>query len=128
MKRTHAWFVVEIAVIVLLVAGTAAGQVWHASSGFSQSQNPNGQWSYGWTQTLGGTFNLMTGQTTFCTTPAWNAPAVSNYLVVQHNVLPIPKSCGSGTYQPLGLVIHPGPSNERSVVRWTAPASGACSI
>jgi hypothetical protein len=114
-----------------VVAATSAGygQVWQGSADFSATQNPNGAWQYGWTQTLGSAFNLMPTPTTqFCGTPAWHAPQVSQYLVIQKNPTAAPLTCGAGTYPPFGLIIHPGPNNERSVLRWTAPAAGSCSV
>jgi hypothetical protein len=122
-------FTVCATALVIAATSAAYGQVWQASADFSPTQNPNGAWQYGWTQSLGSAFNLMPYTTTqFCGTPTWHAPQVSTYLVIQKNHMSTPLTCGTGTYPPFGLIIHPGPNNERSVLRWTAPAAGSCSI
>ena len=78
--------------------------------------NPNGVWSYGWEATGGAAFTPYTAHTT----DAWlgnvggdGTPAVW-------------KNTGGSTafgVSPGQIALHPGPGNQPSIVRWTAPAS-----
>jgi hypothetical protein len=72
---------------------------------FSTTGNPNGAWSYGWLNTLGGTFTAYT-----LNNGTWGAPSVSTYLLL-----------GSGWF-------HPGAQNQLSDFRFTAPVEGTYSL
>lgn len=110
------------------VAGVGtAEQTYDLTLDFSAAQNPNGAWSYGWTASRGSTFNLVTtqGQATasglligWLPYPGIVSPA---YAVTDWNA--------PSEFVPQGtLNLHPGPSGQNSVVRWTAPSSGAYPI
>ena len=102
----------------------------NAASDFSPTSNPNGLWSYGWTQTLGSTFILDTyhavssvgGDNWF---PSISSPAP----VVGHNGT---GHAISGAYsnilEPGQLGLHPGSDGADSVVRWTAPLTETVSL
>src|SRR5262245_35917994 len=49
---------VALAFIAPLVVPTTAIAAFDAATDFSPTANPNGVWSYGWTQTLGSSFVL----------------------------------------------------------------------
>jgi hypothetical protein len=96
---------------------------------FSIISNPNGAWSYGWMSPLGSPLNLytVTDTTTFNGLSGWLETGMMMYAppLVGHNdtqqVLCFLSFCVPPTY----LQLHPGPNNEVSVVRWTAPTSGS---
>ncbi len=91
---------------------------------FSTTTNPNGTWSYGYTSTLGGPFNLyaIQGTTFFSNEIGWFGP--------------FPNCCSPGSPlvvvtaagPPQSLDVLPGDSGQLSVVRWTAPANGPWDI
>lgn len=96
---------------------------------FSASSNPTGNWSYGYTSTLGGTFNLFTVATTGCggTIDVWTTS--SGYPVVDHNSSGTTQTCSGTVSIPTDVLgMHPDSGGGDAVVRWTAPASGTYSI
>lgn len=115
----------------------AASAQYNAVTDFSitANQNVNGVWSYGQTPTRGGTFSLLqTAETNFSfsnSIEAWRGTATGfsgNYPFIAHN-----KTATTQTYltvtQPIDLLnLHPGPSGENAVVRFTAPQAGTFRI
>lgn len=103
-----------------------------AVTDFSIVSNPNGVWSYGWTATLGSTLNLytVTDNTTFPGLSAWLETGMAMYAppFVGHNDTTDTLCYLSFCVPPVYLHLHPGPNNELSVVRWTAPTSGSFSV
>src|SRR5262249_37749031 len=101
---------------------------------FSPSINPTGNWSYGFTSTPGGTFNLFTTSSTVydlfnpCdgTVNTWRTP--SGFPVVGHNPSGMTVTCSTLSVPNDILIMHPEPSGARAIVRWTAPASGTYAI
>ena len=51
-----------------------AGIVYDAAADFSPTNNPNGVWSYGWSSSLGSTFNLDVSSTTVDGLDFWEGP------------------------------------------------------
>jgi hypothetical protein len=119
--------------IVLLVAGqltlamcVRAG-VYDVAADFSTNSNPNGVWSYGYATNLGGSLILYT-DTSYSTESvigwwhniAYQTPAIF-YNRTDHAT-----TAGDGTPNlgPHQAVFHPGPDNEYSTYRFTAPAAG----
>ena len=95
--------------------------------GLSKVTNPSVPWSYGYTNTLGGSLIPFT-EYRAGDVEAWLLagldPSVSrsttgNDVVCCSNTLVYPADM---------LVLHPGPSGQQSVVRWTAPVSGVYAI
>ncbi|MCK6500506.1 MAG: LamG domain-containing protein, partial [Nitrospira sp.] len=83
--------------------------------------NPNGSWSYGWMPSDWAAFTLFGHHGVgFEGSPFWNRDSGDQPPVVWRN---------TSTETPWGvppgyLALHPGPGNEASVVRWTAPDKG----
>jgi uncharacterized repeat protein (TIGR01451 family) len=89
---------------------------------FSVSQNPNGAWRYGITQTRGATFALMPisgGDNRF---DYWSATGSGPYIV--KNTTGVTQTDGSRSHPPDMLNLDPGHDGRNAVVRWTAPTSG----
>jgi hypothetical protein len=109
-------FLSILCVGLALYACVAQAATWNAITDFSSTNNPNGVWSYGWSSTLGSTFNLYsTYQGNAYGSPIWYTP----------NFGSLPAVFGdSANY----LDLHPGPNNQYSIVRWTAPHTGFYSI
>ncbi|HKU20197.1 MAG TPA: PEP-CTERM sorting domain-containing protein [Terriglobales bacterium] len=96
---------------------------------FSASSNPNGNWSYGYTATLGGTFIPFTVSGVGCggTIDLWTTS--SGYPVVDHNSSGTTQTCSGTVSVPTDVLgMHPDNSGGDAVVRWTAPISGTYSI
>jgi hypothetical protein len=126
----------SIAIILLLMMSQAASAReqqsrtpdYDAVKDFSITSNPNGVWSYGWTSSLGSPLNLYT------VTDTDSIPGMSAWLAsgkfwadppyVAHNDTD-KKNCFAHTcVPPTYLDLHPGPNDEMSILRWTAPSEG----
>lgn len=128
----------------LSVSRTAAAQSYNASLDFSSTNNPNGQWSYGWSETSGAAFTLLPNTTSFSGSGAEGTTLLENVWtsnccgtvqpLVEHNGAPEMYFSGGITIPPDtlcygcsymgGLSFHPGPNGENAIVRWTAPGAG----
>ena len=120
--------------LVLLTAGLAArpaaAQTYDAAGDFSATMNPNGVWSYGYENTLGGPLNLYTAQFNPTTDIAgWNNNIASDVPLVMKNFgTTTDSSFADIVLQPGQLAFHPGPSGQFSVVRFTAAQDGLFSL
>src|SRR5437588_2675412 len=96
---------------------------------FSIISNPNGVWSYGWQSSLGSPLNLytVTDTTSISGMSAWleSGTYFANPPYVAHNATSNVICVSTFCVPPTCLHLHPGPNNEVTVVRWTAPSSGA---
>ena len=111
----------SLGAILLLMTGAfpATARASSIVGDFSIAGNPNGEWTYGYTLTLGGTFipygtvgspcDQWTQSVTFTPLLLHNGGGCSFY---------------TATLPADVLLLHPGGSGEQSIVRWTAPASG----
>ena len=107
--------------------------IFDAAGDFSAIRNPNGNWQYGWSQTLGSPFNLANNQASFFDWNVWRSgiPQLDPGLHpgVQYNRT---NSDLSGTLEtrnfyiltPGQLSFIPSPTGEFGVIRWTATANG----
>lgn len=97
---------------------------------FSITKNPNGVWSYGLTQTLGGPFELYTtGTPNAPDAPAgdiWNLGGVTcNNSCVSRSQQQETNATGVDVVFPFDtLHMHPGSAGQYAIVRWTAPLAG----
>lgn len=124
-KRVNFWLVAVLAALLMFGItpknrSQEPPQVFSAVNQFSITQNPNGPWSYGFTEGLGGPFTLHTNNCTTSCGPGgiyqgWFGPILSFYPWVV-------TSAGARFINILDL--HPAEPNFYSVVRWTAPTSG----
>ena len=116
--------------LVTLDAAQAGGQLHDAVSNFSATQNPSGAWAYGSRPASGGTFTAYASAPSLFGAGAktWATSATACCPMVTKNVTSSDYTYAGATSvtQPPDLLnLHPGPSGERSVVRWTAPAAGS---
>jgi hypothetical protein len=114
----------------LQVSAPSFATEWRADADFSETQNPNGQWRYGWLPAGGGELVLFTSQATIDDCPSVRGWVVSGEPSAFKNFSSASVSCPSSgrVVQAGGLFIHPGPSDEKGVVRWIAPDSGLFSV
>jgi hypothetical protein len=92
---------------------------------FQQNPTPGGLWQYGSTNGFNGQLTLFTEQSVYKGLEAWsrgqadpNVVKNPTGVIVQHDTAPI-------DYPPQDyLHVHPGPSDEPCLLRWTAPTAG----
>jgi hypothetical protein len=108
--------------------------------------NPNGPWSYGWSSALSTAFtlhteyfaslNLQTAQMVDAGLgpSAWTSGTLGGQLDPgaffngTGMVYVVAAPGGTGTLQPNQLMLHPGPSGQYSIARWTAPRTETVQI
>lgn len=106
--------------------GVSVAAVHDLATDFSIKQNPNGVWSYGWSEQRGGAFNLDTQTAEDSTTGSWRSWVAPNFGDAAPNIFYAIKDINyhPTVSVPAGTVsFHPGPLGQNSVVRWTAPAT-----
>lgn len=115
-----------------LCAAASASADFNAARDFSIEANPNGVWSYGWTQSLGSSFNLSTLRSTDPGLQRWDGsvvhPTFGNYPFVGRNSTNQTTSLSTISIAPGQMILHPGPGGEYSIVRFVAPAAGSYSL
>lgn len=97
--------------------------------------NPNGVWSYGWTESrlpsqefilFSENISIFEGRYKwFVSRGGQQSPSIT---YVKSDAQGSPIDYENVVHSPDLLNLHPGPNGERSVVRWTAPASGTYHI
>jgi len=128
----HLLFVVSL--IGSLAAPSTARAGFDAAADFSPTSNPNGVWSYGWTQALGSSFIADAIHESEAGLDFWegsiaNGATPGSFPLVVHNgTANTIITAGTVSVAPGQLALHPGPDNEYSVLRWTAPRNDAVSI
>lgn len=109
-----------------LAAPASAAVITDFATGFSSSTNPSGDWSFGYTTTLGGTFSLSTATNTYGPgneITAWS-PAGTFWPTIGLNPTASPVSFGAGNVVTVAAgegLLHPGPSGEFADVRYIVP-------
>jgi len=125
----------------VLASPLQAQLVFDAGKDFSTNQNPNGAWSYGWWEASKMEFALFTGLKRESEMEPSSSPRIWHWYVpdaegreaiwalgVSWNPTDQPENILTMNLPPLGIQVHPGPENEYSVIRWTAPTSGLANI
>ncbi len=130
MKTKRTSLVLTIGLGVLLAGFPASGQtLYHLGDDFSLSGNPNGQWTYGYSPSLGDPLTLFP----YTTTSMWGRPFMSAWYSgiawddspqISKNMSPDPEGFGSVSFLSGQINFHPGPNDEKAIARWTAPAAG----
>jgi len=135
-KLAHAVRVGLTGALLLGGAALVQAQTYDLAGDFSIKKNPNGPWSYGYSETRGSAFNLF--NTTFDQfiygghMIAWQLPYGDVTFAGAEQ--PIVKALETidehwSVVIPVGTVsMHPGPAGHNSVVRWTAPEAGVYKI
>jgi uncharacterized protein (TIGR03437 family) len=109
------------------------GQNYDAVRDFSIASNPNGDWSYGYSSTLRGTFTKFTYKDVNVVPgiERWGlSPDASNDInpSVNHNTTNTIVTDTTNIFPPDMLLLHPGRVGQYSIVRWTAPRAGTYRI
>jgi hypothetical protein len=102
----------KIALALLLATSATAAEAvtYNPYTGYSTASNPNGVYSYGYENTLGGSLTLFsTGGAANGQAASWTSPMVDQYL---------------GVYKTATTILqHPGPSGQYSILRLTVPTT-----
>jgi hypothetical protein len=101
-----------------------------AAAHFSPTQNPSGNWTYGWSAQLASTFTpYLLHSTVMTTLQVWDVTAGSLLPSVFLNSSSAMTVYGGKFTMTAGeLGFHPGAANEHSIIRWTAPATARYAI
>ena len=114
--------------LTLIVVGLAIPSLaradFNAAVNFSATNNPNGVWSYGQEATLGGSFSLYTIRSSSSGVNYWGVGSILTPPEVFHNSTNNVVNLSTITLQPGQLAFHPGPQDQYSVIRFTAPTAG----
>jgi hypothetical protein len=128
--NTTRLMIVCVAVLVAKGETVQAARVFDVAGDFSKTNNPNGEWSYGWSGTLGSPFILSTDASVREGLDTWrgNIAGDGNPAVYHNGTGSTILLAGSVPYAPGEFGFHPGPNGENGLVRWTAPEPGLVSI
>ncbi len=108
--------------------------VFDAATDFSSSNpNPNGVWQYGWEATQNSSFNALSSfnQSNFSSVLNMFGFLGDNWTTDNYTFITIEKNNDSKSFvgvQPQQLGMHPGSSNEYTVLRFIVPTNNAYSI
>ena len=93
---------------------------------FSVAMNPSPRWTYGYEPAAYGAFTPFSTHFRSGSADIW---WFGNEPTILHNFSASPYSPACcNAVAPGGILMHPGPGGEKSVVRWTAPTSGSYHI
>ncbi len=111
---------------------SGTGQTWNLAADYATTSNPNGAWSYGERNTAAGTLlTLYPGTTVHNNVDFWQRSSGGASLPgnVSHNGSPSTQEINNvARWEPGQAGMHPGFACEKSVTRWTAPATGQYGI
>jgi hypothetical protein len=112
---------VAASAVLLAVTSRLPAQVsYDANADFVvNSPNPNGVWRYGYTTTLGGSFNLFSEYFTSSINYGWRTDISSGTPAFSYFTAPGFGALAGET------TLHGGPNGEFAIVRFTAPITGA---
>jgi hypothetical protein len=117
-------------VLVLLAIGLAApafATEWDPAAQFSATENPNDPWTYGWVAAAdfgagGYPLNLFDTIRVWDSLNHWGVPGGTEPAVL-YNPTDDVHFFGNAV-PPHTMALHPGPGDEKAIIRWTAPVSG----
>ena len=119
---------VAAAAMALSLAVTHAAS-FDPAANFSLAGNPNGPWSYGYSQVLGGPMILHATSGSFDGLEYWDTDISIGLPWVARNVSAFPVNwAGTTTMAPGALSLHPGPSGQVALLRFTVPSTGQYAI
>ncbi len=118
-----------LCVVLFAGIGQVEGAItYNARQDFSEVDNPNGVWSYGYSYTLGGSMEVYPDYLTDYTGEStWRDDNLNDTHDIP-NISERDVTFWGFTLGPDDLIIHPGPDSEYSIIRWTAPDDGTVDV
>jgi hypothetical protein len=99
-------------------------KVWDASRDFSTTTNPSVGWTYGWVPNGDTEFHPFSNHHVESGVDFWDDPALGQFPFIARNNTP-----SHILAWPSGVMtFHPGSTNNRPVIRWTAPIAGTAQV
>jgi hypothetical protein len=99
-------------------------KVWDASRDFSTTTNPSVGWTYGWVPNGDTEFHPFSNHHVESGVDFWDDPALGQFPFIARNNTP-----SHILAWPSGVMtFHPGATNNRPVIRWTAPIAGTAQV
>lgn len=124
--------VLAFALVAVSTAGSQAGVVASLADDFTVASNPNGAWSYGYSNTLTGPFEFSPlAVTDLSGTPidGWFTNTIfDGNPSVTYNETAAEVALGTVRWEPGQIILHPGPQGQFSTARWIAPVAGIYQI
>jgi formylglycine-generating enzyme len=117
-------FVLVCLCIVAFQSPLKANSVWDVANDFSATQNPSGDWSYGWSSTLGGACQNFNTTINNAGLDTWMYNYDGGNASLAHNGTGNPWSdLGNHIYLATNeMHLHPGYHGEFAIARWVAPS------
>jgi hypothetical protein len=132
MAKAHKTSHLAEVVAASLIMGAGSALAYDVAADFSTNSNPNGVWTYGYSLTLGGTLIPYTDHGTFTGNlngvGYWRNNISGGAPVDTHNYSANNLTNNTGLATEVLLAgtstFHPGPQDQYSVFRFTAPTTG----
>jgi hypothetical protein len=114
-----------------VVVSCGGASAFDAAAEFSATANPNGVWSYGYTNVLAGPFNLAAFPSTVAAVDYWSPNFLGNPDISHNGTaanVDLITARGWTHWSPDDLVMRPGVNGQQAVVRWTSPIASNYAI
>lgn len=118
----------EVILISLATVDAAQAITFNAGADFSLTTNPNGVWQYGYSNSLGDSFNLYSDAINSFGLEVWRSNIIGLDPNFAYNSTANTIDPGGILWEPGKLSFHPGPNGQYSVLRWLAPSSGSFNV
>lgn len=118
-----------IAAVLAACVLTAPAASFDPAADFSLASNPNGPWSYGYALAQDGSLILYTNKGIIERMDVWNKPIqLVTPWIARNSTASAVEWNGTARYEPGALSLHPGPQNQRAILRFTPPSAGQYSV
>ena len=118
----NANFGADLTGLNLTITQTTA--IYDVKSDFSTSNNPNNSWTFGQSAKLGTTFIPFPTIIKRGAIDYWTPSSNATDPCAGRNPDKVPRTLNDIAFLPHQLVLHPGPTGQYGIARWTAPAAG----
>lgn len=114
--------------LLISVSSFANATIMNAFDDFSTTSNPSGNWSYGYTSSVGGAFTLLTSSLNLGGgLEGWGWDGGADPFIIS-NTSGSSATSGGTVYAANALAVHPSFQGEQAVVRFTATISSLISL
>lgn len=124
MKNIKSLAATLVAAIAITSQAEAITVIYNPASEFSLASTTNGVWTYGYSTTQGSPLIAYDQMMAFGSIQRHLHNIGSAAPAITYNPTFNPIAVSTAIYAAQTLVLHPGPNNEYSILRFTAPADG----